>query len=210
MAATRPPASSFAHEEASAAALAQAMAEGRATSAAASCATAWRGSRRSTGRGRACCSVIEINPDALAIAKALDGERKAGRLRGPLHGVPVLVKDNIETRDRMSTTAGSLAFDGVRAPRDAHVVKRLRDAGAVILGKTNLSEWANIRSTRSVSGWSARGGLTRNPYALDRNTSGSSPSGTAAAVAASLAPPASAPKPTARSSPRRRSAAWSA
>ncbi len=108
-------------------------------------------------------------------------------MRGPLHGLPVLVKDNIATGDRMSTSAGSLALDGVRATRDAHVVKRLRDAGAVILGKTNLSEWANIRSTRSVSGWSARGGLTRNPYALDRNTSGSS-SGTAAAIAASLAP----------------------
>ena len=108
-------------------------------------------------------------------------------MRGPLHGLPVLVKDNIATGDRMSTTAGSLALDGMRAPRDAHVVERLRDAGAVILGKTNLSEWANIRSTRSTSGWSARGGLTRNPYALDRNTSGSS-SGTAAAIAASLAP----------------------
>ncbi len=132
-------------------------------------------------------SVIELNPDAAAIAKALDAERKAGRVRGPLHGLPVLVKDNIATADRMSTSAGSLALDGMRAPRDAHVVKLLRDGGAVILGKTNLSEWANIRSTRSTSGWSARGGLTRNPYALDRNTSGSS-SGTAAAIAAGLAP----------------------
>jgi amidase len=132
-------------------------------------------------------SVIELNPDATAIAKALDAERRTGRVRGPLHGLTVLVKDNIATGDRMSTSAGSLALDGARAPRDAHVVKRLRDAGAVILGKTNLSEWANIRSTRSVSGWSARGGLTRNPYALDRNTSGSS-SGTAAAIAAGLAP----------------------
>ncbi len=132
-------------------------------------------------------SVIELNPDAIALAIAFDAERKAGKVRGPLHGLPVLVKDNIATGDRMSTSAGSLALDGVRAPRDAHVVKRLRDAGAVILGKTNLSEWANIRSTRSVSGWSARGGLTRNPYALDRNTSGSS-SGTAAALAAGLAP----------------------
>jgi len=93
-------------------------------------------------------SVLELNPDAVAIAKSLDAERKAGRVRGPLHGVPVLVKDNIATADRMSTSAGSLALDGVRAPRDAHVVRRLRDAGAVILGKTNLSEWANIRSTR--------------------------------------------------------------
>jgi len=132
-------------------------------------------------------SVIEVNRDAVAIAKALDAERKAGRVRGALHGLPVLVKDNIATVDRMSTSAGSLALDGIRAPRDAHVVKLLRDGGAVILGKTNLSEWANIRSTRSTSGWSARGGLTRNPYALDRNTSGSS-SGTAAAIAAGLAP----------------------
>ena len=132
-------------------------------------------------------SVIELNPDAVAIAKALDAERKAGRVRGPLHGMPVLVKDNIATADRMSTSAGSLALDGIRAPRDAHVVKHLRDGGAVILGKTNLSEWANIRSSRSTSGWSARGGLTRNPYALDRNTSGSS-SGTGAAIAAGLAP----------------------
>jgi amidase len=131
-------------------------------------------------------SVIELNPDAAATAKALDSERKAGQVRGPLHGLPVLIKDNIATGDRMSTSAGSLALHGVRAVRDAHVVKRLRDAGAVILGKTNLSEWANIRSTRSTSGWSGRGGLTRNPYALDRSTSGSS-SGTAAALAASLA-----------------------
>ena len=130
-------------------------------------------------------SVIELNPEAMAIAKALDAERAAGRLRGPMHGLPVLVKDNIATGDRMRTSAGSLALGDVRAPRDAHVVRRLREAGAVILGKTNLSEWANIRSTRSVSGWSARGGLTRNPYALDRNTSGSS-SGSAAAVAAGL------------------------
>ena len=132
-------------------------------------------------------SILELNPDALAIARALDEERKSGRVRGPLHGLPVLVKDNIACGDRTSTSAGSLALDGVRAPRDAHVVRRLRDAGAVILGKTNLSEWANIRSTRSTSGWSARGGLTRNPYALDRDTSGSS-SGTAAAIAAGLAP----------------------
>lgn len=130
-------------------------------------------------------SVIELNPDALAIAKVLDADRKAGRIRGPLHGLPVLLKDNIATADRMCTTAGSLALAGVHAVRDAHLVTRLRDAGAVILGKTNLSEWANIRSTRSTSGWSGRGGLTRNPYALDRSTSGSS-SGTAAAVAASL------------------------
>jgi amidase len=132
-------------------------------------------------------SVIELNPEAADIARALDADAAAGRWRGPLHGLPVLLKDNIATGDKMATTAGSLALEGVRATRDAHLVQRLRAAGAVILGKTNLSEWANIRSTRSTSGWSARGGLTRNPYALDRSTSGSS-SGSAAAVAASLAP----------------------
>lgn len=131
-------------------------------------------------------AIIELNPDALAIAAELDRERKARGPRGPLHGIPVLVKDNIATADRMQTTAGSLALVGVKPPRDAFLVTRLRGAGAIILGKTNLSEWANIRSTRSTSGWSARGGLTRNPYALDRNTSGSS-SGSAAAIAASLA-----------------------
>ena len=131
-------------------------------------------------------SVIEINPDALAIARELDSERKAGKLRGPLHGIPVLLKDNIATADRMQTTAGSLALVGATPPRDAFIVSRLRAAGAIILGKTNLSEWANFRSSRPTSGWSSRGGLTRNPYALDRNTSGSS-SGSAAAVAASFA-----------------------
>lgn len=131
-------------------------------------------------------SVIETNPDALDVARERDRERKAGKLRGPLHGIPVLLKDNIATADKMSTTAGSLALDGVRAGRDAFIVARLREAGAVILGKTNLSEWANMRSVRSTSGWSGRGGQTRNPYALDRNTSGSS-SGSAAAMAASLA-----------------------
>lgn len=131
-------------------------------------------------------SIIEINPDALAIAAALDKERRAKGPRGPLHGIPVLLKDNIATADKMQTTAGSLALLGVIPPRDAFLVGRLREAGAVILGKTNLSEWANLRSTRSTSGWSARGGLTRNPYALDRNTSGSS-SGSGASIAASLA-----------------------
>lgn len=131
-------------------------------------------------------AVIELNPDALAIARERDRERQAGRLRGPLHGIAVLLKDNIATGDRMSTTAGSLALDGVRAARDAHLVTRLRNAGAVILGKTNLSEWANMRSVQATSGWSARGGQTRNPYALDRNPGGSS-SGSAVAVAASLA-----------------------
>jgi len=131
-------------------------------------------------------AIIELNPDALTIAKDLDNERKTSGARGPLHGIPVLIKDNIATADRMQTTAGSLALVGAKAPRDAYLVKQLRDAGAVILGKTNLSEWANIRSTRSTSGWSGRGGLTKNPYALDRNCSGSS-SGSAAAIAASLA-----------------------
>ena len=137
-------------------------------------------------KGPRIASVIEVNPDALAIAAERDRERKAGQLRGPLHGIPVLLKDNIATRDRMSTSAGSFALASVPAPRDAFVAAQLREAGAVILGKTNLSEWANFRSTRSSSGWSARGGLTRNPYALDRSASGSS-SGSAAAVAASLA-----------------------
>ncbi len=131
-------------------------------------------------------SVIEQNPDALAIAQALDAERKVRGPRGPLHGIPVLLKDNIATADRMQTTAGSLALVGAKPPRDAFLVAQLRKAGAVILGKTNLSEWANMRSTRSTSGWSARGGLTRNPYALDRNTSGSS-SGSGSSMAASLA-----------------------
>jgi amidase len=130
-------------------------------------------------------SILEINPDALAIADALDRERKANGPRGPLHGIPVLLKDNIGTRDRMTTTAGSLALRGCVPPADAFVAKRLRDAGAVILGKTNLSEWANFRSSHSSSGWSGRGGQTRNPYALDRNPCGSS-SGSAVAVSANL------------------------
>ncbi|QJE01472.1 amidase [Massilia forsythiae] len=136
--------------------------------------------------GPAINAVIELNPDAVRIAEELDRERKANKLRGPLHGIPVLIKDNIATADRMSTSAGSLALAGVRASRDAFVAECLRAAGAVILGKTNLSEWANMRSTHSISGWSGRGGLTRNPYALDRNTSGSS-AGSGAAMAASLA-----------------------
>jgi amidase len=131
-------------------------------------------------------SVIELNPDALAIADGLDAERTAKGLRGPLHGVPVLIKDNIDTADRMSTTAGSLALEGSIAAGDAFIVSRLRAAGAVILGKTNMSEWANFRSTRSISGWSGRGGQVRNPYALDRNPCGSS-SGTGTAIAANLA-----------------------
>jgi amidase len=131
-------------------------------------------------------AVIELNPDALPIADALDLERKSGSTRGPLHGIPVLIKDNIDTADRMSTTAGSLALEGSIAERDAFLAGRLRVAGAILLGKTNLSEWANFRSTHSTSGWSGRGGLCRNPYALDRNTSGSS-SGTGGATSANLA-----------------------
>jgi amidase len=130
-------------------------------------------------------SVIEVNPEALEIAEGLDRERKDKGARGPLHGIPILIKDNIDTADRMNTTAGSLALLGSTPPKDAFVAAQLRKAGAVILGKTNLSEWANIRSSHSTSGWSGRGGLTRNPYALDRNPCGSS-SGTGAAVAANL------------------------
>jgi amidase len=131
-------------------------------------------------------SILEINPDALSIADQLDAERKTRGPRGPLHGIPIVIKDNIATADRMMTTAGSLALVGVKPSKDAFIVTRLRTAGAVILGKTNLSEWANFRSSNSSSGWSARGGQTRNPYALDRSPSGSS-SGSAVAVAANLA-----------------------
>ncbi len=131
-------------------------------------------------------SVIETNPDALDLAAQMDEERKAKGPRGPLHGVPVLIKDNIGTADRMMTTAGSLALLGSTPPKDSFVARRLRDAGAMILGKTNLSEWANIRSTHSSSGWSGRGGQCRNPYALDRSPCGSS-SGTAAGISANFA-----------------------
>jgi amidase len=130
-------------------------------------------------------SIIELNPDALAIADQLDAERKAGKVRGPLHGIPVLLKDNIDTADRMQTTAGSLALVGQKVPRDAAVAARLRAAGAVILGKTNCTEWANSRGNNASSGWSARGGQTLNPYALDRTPSGSS-SGSGVAVSANL------------------------
>ncbi len=135
--------------------------------------------------GPALNAIIELNPDALAIAAALDSERRAHGARGPLHGIPVLIKDNIDTHDRMTTTAGSLALVGSHPPRDAFVAEKLRAAGAVILGKTNLSEWANFRGSLSTSGWSGRGGQTRNPYVLDRNPSGSS-SGSAVAVSANL------------------------
>ena len=136
--------------------------------------------------GPALRSVIEINPDALTSADALDEERRTRGPRGPLHGIPILLKDNIATADRMQTTAGSLALLGSQPPRDAFVAKKLREAGAVILGKANLSEWANFRSTTSSSGWSARGGQALNPYVLDRSPCGSS-SGSATAVAANLA-----------------------
>ena len=130
-------------------------------------------------------SVIEINPDAMNIAKAMDNERKSGKTRGPLHGIPVLIKDNIDTADKMQTTAGSLALEGHIAANDSFVAKKLREAGAVIMGKTNLSEWANFRSSHSSSGWSSRGGQTKCPYILDHNPCGSS-AGSGAAVAANL------------------------
>ncbi len=130
-------------------------------------------------------SIIEINSEALAIAKVMDTEMKAGKLRGPLHGIPVVIKDNIDTADKMQTTAGSLALEGNIASKDAFVVNRLREAGAIIIGKANLSEWANFRSTQSCSGWSSRGGQTKNPYILDHNPCGSS-AGSAVAVAANL------------------------
>lgn len=137
-------------------------------------------------QGPALQAMLDLNPDALEIADRLDAERRAGKVRGPLHGVPIVIKDNIATADRMTTTAGSLALEGSIAARDAFVVERLREAGAVILGKTNLSEWANFRSTQSSSGWSGRGGQAKNPYALDRSPCGSS-SGTGVAVAANFA-----------------------
>ena len=135
--------------------------------------------------GPALNSIIEINPDAPAIARQIDQERKSGKIRGPLHGIPVLIKDNISTSDKMLTTVGSLALSFFPALQDAFIVSRLREAGAILLGKTNLSEWANFRSTHSSSGWSARGGQTHNPYVLDRNPCGSS-SGSGVAVSANL------------------------
>jgi amidase len=174
----------FEHAEATIADLASAQAEGRLTARALT--EAYLARIEAVDRsGPRLNSVIELNPDALAIAEALDAERAASGPRGPLHGIPVLIKDNIDTADRMRTSAGSLALQESIAPRDAYLVERLRAAGAVILGKTNLSEWANFRSTRSTSGWSGRGGQTRNPYALDRNPCGSS-SGSGAAAAANL------------------------
>jgi amidase len=136
-------------------------------------------------QGPAINAVIEINPDALSIAEALDNERKGKGVRGPLHGIPVMIKDNLDTADRMMTTAGSLALVGSKPPKDSFVAQKLRDAGAVIIAKTNLTEWANIRSGHSTSGWSGRGGQTKNPYSLDRNPCGSS-AGTGAGVSANL------------------------
>ena len=137
------------------------------------------------GQGPTLRAILEINPDALSIAEAMDAERRRGKVRGPLHGIPVIIKDNIDTHDRMQTTAGSLALDGNIALRDAFIVERLRAAGAVIIAKANLSEWANFRSNRSSSGWSGRGRQCRNPYVLDRTPSGSS-SGSAVAASANL------------------------
>ena len=136
-------------------------------------------------KGPALNAVIELNPDALAIAAGLDAERKAGKVRGPMHGIPVLIKDNINCGDRMMTTAGALALEGHKAAKDAFIIRQLRASGAVLLGKTNLSEWANFRSTRSTSGWSSRGGQTKNPYRLGRTPSGSS-AGSGSAVSANL------------------------
>jgi amidase len=178
------PMSAFAFEEATLVQLAQRMQAGEASAAALVAAYLERIAALDRA-GPALRAVIELNPDAPAIAEALDRERAAGRVRGPLHGIPILVKDNIATGDAMATSAGSLALADYRAAADAALVKRLREAGAVILGKANLSEWANFRSSNSVSGWSSRGGQTRNPYALARTPSGSS-SGSAAAVAANL------------------------
>jgi amidase len=174
----------FEHDEATVVQLQQAQSEGR-LSARALAEAYFARMDAIDAAGPQLNSVIERNPDALAIADELDRERKASGARGPLHGIPVLIKDNIDTADRMRTSAGSLALASSIAPRDAAIVDRLRAAGAVILGKTNLSEWANFRSTRSTSGWSGRGGLTRNPYALDRSACGSS-SGSGAAAAANL------------------------
>jgi amidase len=170
-------------EEASVAGLQEAMSSGRATS-----VSITRGYlARIASIDKKINSMIELNPDALAIAAWMDRERRAGKVRGPLHGIPVVLKDNIDTADKMKTTAGSLALVDAPTPkRDAFIVSRLRAAGAVILGKTNLSEWANFRDNDSISGWSARGGQTRNPYILDRNPCGSS-SGTGSAISANLA-----------------------
>jgi amidase len=176
----------FLYDEATVADLADAMAAGRVTSR--TLVDAYLARIATLDRqGPALHSMIVVNPDARAIADSLDAERRAGRVRGPLHGIPVVLKDNIATGDRMATTAGSRALESVMAPADAFVAAQLRAAGAVILGKANLSEWANFRSTASSSGWSGSGGQVRNPYVLDRSPCGSS-SGSAVAVSANLAP----------------------
>jgi amidase len=179
------PGAGFPLEDATIVELQQAMASGALTSRALTAAYLARIDAMDK-QGPTLRAMLDLNPDALAIADELDGERAAGRVRGPLHGIPVVLKDNIDTADGMTTTAGSRALEGSIAPQDAFVAERLRAAGAVILGKANLSEWANFRSTRSSSGWSGRGGQVRNPYALDRSPCGSS-SGSAVAVAANLA-----------------------
>jgi amidase len=177
-------ADAFALEEATIASLGERMRSGELTSVAITTAYLERIAALDR-RGPQLRALIEVNPEALAVARSLDAERRAGRVRGPLHGIPVVLKDNIPSADRMPTTAGSLMMEGQRVARDASAVKRLRDAGALLLGKANLSEWANFRSTNSMSGWSSHGGQTRNPYALERSPSGSS-SGSAVAAAANL------------------------
>lgn len=177
-------ASPFALQEASVAELQKRMAQGSETARSLTQLYLDRIAALNT-KGPELRAVIETNPDALAIADGLDQERKAGKVRGPLHGIPVLIKDNIDSGDKMMTTAGALALQGHKAKQDAFIIKKLRAAGAVLLGKTNLSEWANFRSTHAASGWSSRGGQTRNPYVLGRTPSGSS-SGSGAAVAANL------------------------
>jgi amidase len=179
-----PPATTFELEEVSIAELRDGMASGRWTAKQITEQYLARIEATNT-QGPALRAMLETNPDAIAIAEALDEERRQGRVRGPLHGIPVVLKDNIGTHDKMTTTAGSLALEGSIPPEDSFVVKRLREAGAVILGKANISEWANFRSTRASSGWSSRGRQCRNPYVLDRNPSGSS-SGSAVAAAASM------------------------
>ncbi len=196
----------FEWEEATIGDLQAAMAKGRAT--AVSLTRAYlRRIEELNQHGPALRAVIEVNPEALAIAKDLDRERKARGPRGPLHGIPVLLKDNIGTHDRMTTTAGSLALAGSIPPRDSFVAQRLREAGAVLLGKANLSEWANFRGYRSSSGWSGRGGQTCNPYALDRNPSGSSSSIRRACAAPGSAWPGAFSSPVPRR-PRRWKPRW--
>ncbi len=184
-AADAPPAAAFAFEEATVGDLQARMTKGTLTSRALTQAYLTRIAAIDKA-GPTLRSVIEVNPDALAIAAERDAERRAGKVRGPLHGIPVLVKDNLDSADKMQTTAGSLALVGAPAPRDSFVVEQLRAAGAVLIGKTNLSEWANFRSTHSSSGWSARGGQVKHAYVLDRNPCGSS-SGSGTAIAANLA-----------------------